>query len=98
MKTFSCHTQAPAESLLGTLCRQIAWVDSQSQMLQGLIQRCADVPLLQRLQADLLEMKTRARVLDQLGRTAAMDQMSDQLSVAFYREVTRRTLNRFSRC
>ena len=98
MKTLSCHTQAPAESLLGTLCRQIAWVDSQSQMLQGLIQRCADVPLLQRLQADLLEMKTRARVLDQLGRTAAMDQMSDQLSVAFYREVTRRTLNRFSRC
>ena len=98
MKTFSCHTQAPAESLLGTLCRQIAWVDCQSQMLQGLIQRCADVPLLQRLQADLLEMKTRARVLDQLGRTAAMDQMSDQLSVAFYREVTRRTLNRFSRC
>ena len=98
MKTLSCHTLAPAESLLGTLCRQIAWVDSQSQMLQGLIQRCADVPLLQRLQADLLEMKTRARVLDQLGRTAAMDQMSDQLSVAFYREVTRRTLNRFSRC
>ena len=98
MKTLSCHTQAPAESLLGTLCRQIAWVDSQSQMLQGLIQRCADVPLLQRLQADLVEMKTRARVLDQLGRTAAMDQMSDQLSVAFYREVTRRTLNRFSRC
>ena len=98
MKTLSCHTQAPAESLLGTPCRQIAWVDSQSQMLQGLIQRCADVPLLQRLQADLLEMKTRARVLDQLGRTAAMDQMSDQLSVAFYREVTRRTLNRFSRC
>ena len=37
-------------------------------------------------------------VLDQLGRTAAMDQMSDQLSVAFYREVTRRTLNRLSRC
>ena len=98
MKTLSCHTQAPAESLLGTLCRQIAWVDCQSQMLQGLIQRCADVPLLQRLQADLVEMKTRATVLDQLGRTAAMDQMSDQLSVAFYREVTRRTLNRFSRC
>ena len=98
MTTFQCHIQAPSESLLGNLCRQIAWVDSQSQMLQGLIQRCADVPLLQRLQADLLEMKTRARVLDQLGRTAAMDQMSDQLSVAFYREVTRRTLNRFSRC
>ena len=63
-----------------------------------MIQRCVDAPLLQRLQADLVEMKTRARVLDQLGRTAAMDQMSDQLSVAFYREVTRRTLNRFSRC
>jgi uncharacterized protein YjgD (DUF1641 family) len=63
-----------------------------------MIQRCVDIPLLQRLQADLVEMKTRATVLDQLGRTAAMDQMSDQLSVAFYREVTRRTLNRLSRC
>ena len=98
MKTLSCHTQAPAESLLGTLCRQIAWVDSQSQMLQGLIQRCVDIPLLHRLQADLLEMQNRATALHQLGSTAVMDQMSDQLSVAFYREVTRRTLNRFSRC
>ena len=98
MKTFQCHTQAPSESLLGNLCRQIDWVDSQCQMLQGMIQRCVDIPLLQRLHADLVEMKTRATVLDQLGRTAAMDQMSDQLSVAFYREVTRRTLNRFSRC
>ena len=98
MKTYKCHTQAPSESLLGNLCRQIDWVDSQCQLLQGMIQRCVDIPLLQRLQADLVEMKTRATVLDQLGRTAAMDQMSDQLSVAFYREVTRRTLNRFSRC
>ena len=98
MKTYQCHTQAPSESLLGNLCRHIDWVDSQCQLLQGMIQRCIDIPLLQRLQADLVEMKTRATVLDQLGRTAAMDQMSDQLSVAFYREVTRRTLNRFSRC
>ena len=93
-----CHIQAPSESLLGTLCRQIQWVDGQCQLLQGMIQRCVDIPLLQSLQADLVEMKARATVLDQLGRTAAMDQMSDQLSVAFYREVTRRTLNRFSRC
>ena len=93
-----CHIQAPSESLLGTLCRQIQWVDGQCQLLQGMIQRCVDIPLLQRLQADLVEMKARATVLDQLGKTAAMDQMSDQLSVAFYREVTRRTLNRFSRC
>ena len=89
MTMLPCHTQAPSESLLGTLCRQIQWVDGQCQLLQGMIQR---------LQADLVEMKARATVLDQLGRTAAMDQMSDQLSVAFYREVTRRTLNRFSRC
>ena len=98
MTMIPCHIQAPSESLLGTLCRQIQWVDGQCQLLQGMIQRCVDIPLLQRLQADLVEMKARATVLDQLGRTAAMDQMSDQLSVAFYREVTRRTLNRFSRC
>ena len=98
MTTFQCHIQAPSESLLGNLCRQIAWVDGQCQLLHGMIQRCVDAQLLQRLQADLVEMKTRATVLDQLGRTAAMDQMSDQLSVAFYREVTRRTLNRLSRC
>ena len=98
MMTYQCHTQATSESLLGNLCRQIDWVDSQCQLLQGMIQRCVDIPLLQRLQADLVEMKTRATVLDQLGRTAAMDQMSDQLSVAFYREVTRRTLSRLSHC
>ena len=57
METFQCHTQAPSESLLGNLCRQIAWVDGQCQLLQGMIQRCVDVPLLQRLQADLVEMK-----------------------------------------
>ena len=98
MKIFSCHTQAPSDSLMGTLCRQIQWVDGQCQLLQGMIQRCVDIPLLQRLQADLVEMKARATVLHQLGRTAAMDQMSDQLSVAFYREVTRRTLSRFTPC
>ena len=98
MSMLPCHTQAPSESLLGTLCRQIQWVDGQCQLLQGLIQRCVDTQLLRRLQADLVEMKVRATALDQLGRTAAMDQMSDQLSVAFYREVPRRTLNRFSRC
>ena len=98
MKTFPCHTQAPSESLLGTLCSQIAWVDGQCQMLEGMIQRCVDIPLLHRLQADLLEMKTRAMALYQLGSSSVMDQMSDQLSVEFYREVTRRTLHRFSRC
>ena len=83
---------------MGTLCRQIQWVDGQCQLLQGMIQRCVDIPLLERLQADLVEMKARATVLYRLGRTAAMDQMSDQLSVAFYREVTRRTLSRFTPC
>ena len=37
MKTYQCHTQAPSESLLGNLCRQIDWVDSQCQLLQGMI-------------------------------------------------------------
>ena len=83
---------------MGTLCRQIQWVDGQCQLLQGMIQRCVDIRLLERLQADLVEMKARATVLYRLGRTAAMDQMSDQLSVAFYREVTRRTLSRFTLC
>lgn len=98
MKAFSCHTQAPSDSLIGNLCRQIQWVDGQCQLLEGMIQRCIDLPLLERLQTDLVEMKARATVLHQLGRSAAMDQMSDQLSVAFYREVTRRTLGRFRPC
>ena len=98
MTTFNATSRLHQRVCWGNLCRQIAWVDGQCQLLHGMIQRCVDAQLLQRLQADLVEMKTRARVLDQLGRTAAMDQMSDQLSVAFYREVTRRTLNRFSHC
>ena len=92
------HLQAPSQSLIGTLCAEAGQLQGQARALQASMVQCGDSALLARLQADWRCLRQRVKQLKAMAASAAMDQLSDQLSVAFLRELTGRAWQQLSRC
>ena len=98
MATPPVHLQAPSQSLIGTMCAEVAQLQGQARALQASMAQCGDSVLLTRLQADWRCLRQRMQQLKAMTASAAMDQLSDQLSVAFLRELTGRAFQQLSRC
>ena len=92
------HLHAPSQSLIGTLCAEVGQLQGQARALQASMAQCGDSVLLVRLQADWRCLRQRVKQLKAMAASAAMDQLSDQLSVAFLRELTGRAFQQLSRC
>ena len=92
------HLQAPSQSLIGTLCAEVVQLQGQARALQASMAQCGDSILLTRLQVDWLGLRQRMKQLKAMAASAAMDQLSDPLSVAFLRELTGRAFQQLSRC
>ena len=92
------HLQGPSQSLIGTLCAEVGHLQGQARALQASMAQCGDSVLLARLQADWLGLRQRMKQLKSMAASAAMDQLNDQLSVAFLRELTVRAWQQLSRC
>ena len=92
------HLHAPSQSLIGTLCAEVGQLQGQARALQASMAQCGDSGLLARLQADWCCLRQRVKQLKALAASAAMDQLSDQLSVAFLRELTGRAAEQLSLC
>jgi len=92
------HLQAPSQSLIGTLCAEVGQLQGQARALQASMAQCGDSVLLGRLQADWLALRHRVKEIKAMAASAAMNQLSDQLSVAFLRELTGRAWQQLSRC
>ena len=98
MAVSQVHLQAPSQSLLGTLCAEAGQLQGQARALQASMAQCGDSVLLGRLQADWLALRHRVKEIKAMAASAAMNQLSDQLSVAFLRELTGRAWQQLSRC
>ena len=84
------YLHSPSQSLIGTLCAEAGQLQGQARALQASMAQCGDSVLLARLQADWRCLRQRMKQLKAMAASAAMDQLSDQLSVAFLRELTGR--------
>ena len=98
MAMLPVHLHAPSQSLIGTLCAEVVQLQGQARALQASMARCGDSVLLARLQADWRCLRQRVKQLKAMAASAAMDQLSDQLSVSFLRELTGRAAEQISRC
>ncbi|MGB1192991.1 MAG: hypothetical protein ACPG22_00675 [Prochlorococcaceae cyanobacterium] len=98
MAVSQVHLQAPSQSLIGTLCAEAGQLQGQARALQASMAQCGDSVLLGRLQADWLALRHRVKEIKAMAASAAMNQLSDQLSVAFLRELTGRAWQQLSRC
>ena len=98
MAVSQVHLQAPSQSLIGTLCAEAGQLQGQARALQASVAQCGDSVLLGRLQADWLALRNRVKEIKAMAASAAMNQLSDQLSVAFLRELTGRAWQQLSRC
>ena len=98
MAVSQVHLQAPSQSLIGTLCAEAGQLQGQARALQASMAQCGDSVLLGRLQADWLALRHRVKEIKAMAASAAMNQLSDQLSVAFLRELTGRAWQLLSRC
>ena len=92
------HLQAPSQSLIGTLCAEAGQLQGQARALQASMAQCGDSALLARLQADWRCLRQRVKQLKAMAASVEMDQLSDQLSVSFLRELTGRAWQQLSRC
>ena len=98
MAVAQVHRSAPSQSLIGTLCAEVGQLQGQARALQASMAQCGDSVLLARLQADWRCLRQRMKQLKAMAASAAMDQLSDQMSVAFLRELTGRASKQLSRC
>ena len=96
MAVSQVHLQAPSQSLIGTLCAEAGQLQGQARALQASMAQCGDSVLLGRLQADWLALRHRVKEIKAMAASAAMNQLSDQLSVAFLRELTGRAAEQLS--
>ena len=96
MAVSQVHLQAPSQSLIGTLCAEAGQLQGQARALQASMAQCGDSVLLGRLQADWLPLRHRVKEIKAMAASAAMNQLSDQLSVAFLRELTGRAAGQLS--
>ena len=96
MAVSQVHLQAPSQSLIGTLCAEAGQLQGQARALQASMAQCGDSVLLGRLQADWLALRHRVKEIKAMAASAAMNQLSDQLSVAFLRELTGRAWQQLS--
>ena len=92
------HLQAPSQSLIGTLCAEAGQLQGQARALQASMAQCGDSALLARLQADWRCLRQRVKQLKAMAASVEMDQLSDQLSVSFLRELTGRAWQQLSPC
>ena len=96
MAVSQVHLQAPSQSLVGTLCAEAGQLQGQARALQASMAQCGDSVLLGRLQVDWLALRHRVKEIKAMAASAAMNQLSDQLSVAFLRELTGRAAEQLS--
>ncbi|OUT73141.1 MAG: hypothetical protein CBB79_04845 [Synechococcus sp. TMED19] len=97
MNQLYSHTISCSDTLIGNLCREFDCILCQHRSTCALVGQCTDAPLLKRLEGELGLLKDQAMSLQKIALSPSMDVMSDQLSIAFLREVSRRTMQVFSR-
>ncbi|KEF40799.1 MAG: hypothetical protein ER33_14990 [Cyanobium sp. CACIAM 14] len=81
-----------ADSLVGSLCREIEAVRQRARQLLVQLGRCRDADLRRRLQGELVRLELRRRELDRSVRTLEGSGLKDRLALAFLRELSRRPL------
>ena len=96
MKQLYSYTLACSDTVIGNLCRQFDCILGQQRSTIALVNQCTDAILLTRLEGELNLLKDQAKRLQKIVLSPSMDDMSDQLSIDFLREVSRRTLKLFS--
>lgn len=94
MSPDSASTGTIADTLVGSLCREMGAVRERAQVLLADLCRCRDGGLCLRLREELLRLERRRRELHQAARDLERRGLHDRLALAFLRELTGRPLAR----
>jgi hypothetical protein len=92
MSSFPSSTWSTADSLVGSLCREMGALRERARQLMADLSRCRDGGLVDRLRAELATLERRRRELSLSVRTLERSQLRDGLALAFLLELTRRPL------
>jgi hypothetical protein len=93
MTPYPSFTGSIAESLVGSLCREMAAVRERAPRLLADLRLCRDGGLCLRLRGELVGLEQRRRDLQRAVRTLEASGLRDDLALAFLRELTRRPLS-----
>jgi hypothetical protein len=81
-----------SDSVVGSLCREVAAIRQRSRMLAQAMARCQSSGLLQRLHRELGQIQARQRELLATARAWQRRGVSDPLGMAFLIEISSRPL------
>ncbi|MEB3322973.1 MAG: hypothetical protein VKI81_09140 [Synechococcaceae cyanobacterium] len=85
-------TGAPSETLVGSLCRELATLRERARQLVADLGRCRDGALFSRLRDELLRLEVRRGELQRTVRGLQRGGVRDRLALAFLVELSRRPL------
>ena len=85
-------TTLTSESLIGSLCREMAALRQSWQLLNGHLSSCRDSQLRQRLQREVARLQRRRLAIQGLARTMARLPLRDPLGASFLLELAGRPL------
>lgn len=85
-------TTQPSESLIGSLCREMAALRQSWQLLNGHLSACRDAKLRLRLRREAARLQRRRLEIQRLARTMARLPLRDPLGASFLLEVAARPL------
>jgi hypothetical protein len=79
-----------SDSLVGSLCREMARILGRQAVIASALASCGSVGLIQRLRNERDALARRQRELVAVAERLRLAQGLDPLSVAFFQELTRR--------
>ncbi len=86
------YTNQPSESMVGSLCREMARLRQHWQQLSGLLGECRDDRLILRLGQEAIRLQRRRLELQQLAHQVTRLPLRDPLAAAFLLEICSRPL------
>jgi hypothetical protein len=90
--TTQSSTSQASDSLIGSLCREMAALRQSWQLLNGHLSTCRDSQLRQRLGREAAHLQRRRLAIQDLARTMARLPLRDPLGASFLLELACRPL------
>ncbi len=90
--TTQSSTCQASDSLIGSLCREMAALRQSWQLLNGHLATCRDSQLRQRLGREAARLQRRRLAIQRLARTMVRLPLGDPLGASFLLEVASRPL------
>ncbi len=86
------NTTYISDSIVGSLCREIEYINSRSSSINESLNNCQSRSLIKRLKQELLSLSSRLDSIKNISKSMLDKNTEDKLSIEFLNEISNRKL------